>query len=102
MNVTPNPGRVSNADVIPKAATSIVVQGYPWLEDGNIILQTGHIQFRVHKSVLSIHSSVFADMFSLPVPNAAAPEDSQGTVVVQLYDKPVQLEVALRSMYHLQ
>ncbi|KAJ7698462.1 hypothetical protein B0H16DRAFT_1645075 [Mycena metata] len=39
-----------------------------WFDDGNIILQVESTQFRLAKSVLSMHSSVFRDMFSLPLP----------------------------------
>ncbi|KAF8208572.1 hypothetical protein K438DRAFT_1961174 [Mycena galopus ATCC 62051] len=39
-----------------------------WFDDGNIVLQAESTQFRVAKSVLSRHSSVFRDMFTLPLP----------------------------------
>lgn len=39
-----------------------------WFEDGNIILQAEHTQFRLHRSVLSIHSRVFRDMFACSQP----------------------------------
>ncbi|KAF7297799.1 BTB domain-containing protein [Mycena kentingensis (nom. inval.)] len=39
-----------------------------WFEDGSIILQAETTQFRVVKSVLAIHSTVFRDMFSVPLP----------------------------------
>ncbi|KAJ7037832.1 hypothetical protein C8F04DRAFT_1035489 [Mycena alexandri] len=39
-----------------------------WFDDGNIILQVESTQFRVAKSVLSRQSSVFRDMFALPLP----------------------------------
>ncbi|KAF7299315.1 BTB domain-containing protein [Mycena indigotica] len=39
-----------------------------WFDDGNIILQVESTQFRLAKSVLAMHSSVFRDMFSLPLP----------------------------------
>jgi hypothetical protein len=34
-----------------------------WFEDGNVVLQAEHTQFRVHRSVLSIHCPIFQDMF---------------------------------------
>jgi len=40
--------------------------GVLWLPDGNVVLATDSLLFRVHKSVLSLHSSVFKDMFDLP------------------------------------
>ncbi|KAI0713854.1 hypothetical protein C8Q76DRAFT_471443 [Earliella scabrosa] len=37
-----------------------------WLSDGNIVVVSRNVAFRVHKSVLSHHSDVFRDLFSLP------------------------------------
>ncbi|KAJ7043811.1 hypothetical protein C8F04DRAFT_1070477 [Mycena alexandri] len=39
-----------------------------WFDDGNIILQVESTQFRLTKSMLSMHSSVFRDMFMVPLP----------------------------------
>ncbi|KAJ7037764.1 hypothetical protein C8F04DRAFT_998754 [Mycena alexandri] len=39
-----------------------------WFDDGNIILQVESTQFRLVKSILSMHSSVFSDMFTIPLP----------------------------------
>ncbi|KAH6907635.1 hypothetical protein BKA70DRAFT_1563108 [Coprinopsis sp. MPI-PUGE-AT-0042] len=39
-----------------------------WLPDGNIVLQTEDKRFRVHKSMLAKHSTVFDDMFKVPQP----------------------------------
>ncbi|TDL16720.1 hypothetical protein BD410DRAFT_689424, partial [Rickenella mellea] len=41
-----------------------------WFKDGDIIFTTNATIFRVHRGVLSMHASVFADMFSLPYPNS--------------------------------
>lgn len=37
-----------------------------WFTDGNVVLETDTYLFRVHKSLLSFHSTVFRDMFELP------------------------------------
>lgn len=37
-----------------------------WFRDGNIVLATDAYLFKVHESLLSLHSSVFKDMFDLP------------------------------------
>ncbi|KAJ7686514.1 hypothetical protein B0H17DRAFT_1071804 [Mycena rosella] len=37
-----------------------------WHSDGSIILQADDTQFRVHWSVLAMHSSFFRDMQGLP------------------------------------
>ncbi|TDL15567.1 hypothetical protein BD410DRAFT_756245 [Rickenella mellea] len=42
-----------------------------WFDDGNIILATKLSLFRVHRSLLSAYSPVFADMLSLPQPEVA-------------------------------
>ncbi|KAF7296476.1 BTB domain-containing protein [Mycena chlorophos] len=40
-----------------------------WFDDGNVILQVESTQFRISKGVLAMHSPVFRDMFSLPLPS---------------------------------
>ncbi|KAJ7725332.1 hypothetical protein B0H16DRAFT_1895121 [Mycena metata] len=54
-----------------------------WFDDGNIILQAESTQFRVAKSVLSMHSSVFRDMFLLPLPSDEAMVEGCAVVVLQ-------------------
>ncbi|KAF7297768.1 BTB domain-containing protein [Mycena kentingensis (nom. inval.)] len=39
-----------------------------WFDDGSIILQVETTQFRVGKSLLAMHSTVFRDMLSVPLP----------------------------------
>ncbi|KAF8802134.1 hypothetical protein BYT27DRAFT_7244823 [Phlegmacium glaucopus] len=39
-----------------------------WFEDGNIVLQAEHTQFRIHRSFLSMHSPIFRDMFACSKP----------------------------------
>ncbi len=51
-----------------------------WFPDGNVVLATDSLLFRVHKSFLSLHSSVFKDMFDLPHVSAG---DSGGSDGVQ-------------------
>ncbi|KAF7296493.1 BTB domain-containing protein [Mycena chlorophos] len=40
-----------------------------WFRDGNIILQVESTQFRLSQGVLAMHSPIFRDMFSLPLPH---------------------------------
>jgi hypothetical protein len=35
-----------------------------WFEDGNVVLQAEHTQFRLHRSVLSMHCPIFRDLFA--------------------------------------
>lgn len=46
-----------------------------WFPDGNVVLATNRMCFRVHKSVLSLYSTVFRDMFDLPI--APGPADDE-------------------------
>ncbi|KAJ7698461.1 hypothetical protein B0H16DRAFT_1396474 [Mycena metata] len=39
-----------------------------WFDGGDIVLQVESTQFRLLKSILSMHSSVFRDMFTIPLP----------------------------------
>lgn len=49
-----------------------------WYSDGSVVLATDLYLFKVHKSVLSHHSTVFKDMFEFP--NIDASETSPGGV----------------------
>lgn len=66
--------------------------GHLWLSDGNVVLATESLLFRVHKSVLSLHSSVFKDMFDIPltgdVPRADATDvhSHDGKISADLYE----------------
>ncbi|KAJ7163063.1 hypothetical protein C8R46DRAFT_333753 [Mycena filopes] len=59
-----------------------------WFEDGNIILQVESTQFRLFKGVLSKHSSVFRDMFTMPLP--ADEPTIEGCPIVVLSGDTVQ------------
>jgi len=49
-----------------------------WFPDGNVVLATDSLLFRVHKSFLSLHSSIFKDMFDLPHVSAGDSGGSDG------------------------
>ncbi|KAI0080975.1 hypothetical protein K474DRAFT_1614450 [Panus rudis PR-1116 ss-1] len=58
-----------------------------WFPDGNVVLiSTDDIAFRLHKSVLGRHSSLFRDMFTLPQPQGANTEEFDGCPAVRLQD----------------
>ena len=46
-----------------------------WLEDGNIILSVQSKLFKIHKSILSLHSPFFKEMWDLPQPESAPQMD---------------------------
>ena len=72
-------------------------KGTPWLEDGNVVLVAGKTAFRVLRSVLSKHSSVFEDMFMIPQPPDA--ETFEGCPAIQLQDADHDVEVVLRALF---
>ncbi|KAI1787699.1 hypothetical protein LXA43DRAFT_1084738 [Ganoderma leucocontextum] len=62
-----------------------------WLSDGNIIvIAEDKVAFRVHKSILSLRSEIFCDLFSLPDADAATAETCivDGCPIVHISDSP--------------
>ncbi|KLO08211.1 hypothetical protein SCHPADRAFT_835628, partial [Schizopora paradoxa] len=79
-----------------------------WLSDGNVVLATKTYLFRVHKSVLSMRSSVFRDLFDLATPDAnveenevvrISPELYEGIPLVRLEDEGEDVEHLLKAIY---
>ncbi|KAK7025111.1 BTB domain-containing protein [Favolaschia claudopus] len=68
-----------------------------WRSDGNVVLQAGNTQYRVHWSVLALHSPVFHDMHGLPQPAEQA--TVEGCPVVELPDDPQDVEHLLTALY---
>ncbi|KZP32777.1 hypothetical protein FIBSPDRAFT_721844, partial [Athelia psychrophila] len=69
-----------------------------WFEDGNIVLETERVQFKVYKGILAANSAIFRDMFA----NAQAQEGElvEGCPVVHFMDKPQDLEYVLEALWH--
>lgn len=74
----------------------ITTRSEPWFEDGNVILETEHVQFCVHRSILSKRSTIFADMFGLAESSTTA---HGGLPIVQLTDSSQELAYLLEWMY---
>ncbi|KAI0318887.1 hypothetical protein OF83DRAFT_1170710 [Amylostereum chailletii] len=80
-----------------------------WFADGNVVLLCSAAQgdmdetaFRIHRSILSHHSKVFKDMFSV---GEGANEDSDmmdGCPVVRVQDKADDMANLLRRLYSLE
>lgn len=70
----------------------------PWFDDGNIILETEAMQFRVHRGVLAASSNIFADMFSVPQP-VQGDEVVDGCPVVKMLDNAEELKHVLKAIY---
>ncbi|KAJ6551382.1 hypothetical protein B0H19DRAFT_1264030 [Mycena capillaripes] len=69
-----------------------------WHDDGSVVLQAESTQFRVHWSVLSLHSTFFRDMRSLPQPDGQS--SIEGCPVIQLHDSSVDVEHLLNALYN--
>ena len=71
-----------------------------WFDDGSVILQAENTQFRVHCSVLSLHSNVFKDMFNMPQPtDTTTVPNADSCPVIALFDKASDLEHVLSILY---
>ncbi|KAJ7287171.1 hypothetical protein C8J57DRAFT_578652 [Mycena rebaudengoi] len=80
-------------DAVPKAITRSEI----WHDDGSVILQAANVQFRVHWSILSLHSSVFRGMRGVPQPPDQ--DTVEGCPVVELSDAVVDVECLLKALY---
>ena len=88
-------------EVVPK-----VIKHSIWFPDGNVILQTTspsedefHL-FRCHKSVLSKHSVVFAEMFGLEnYVCVRRSEEYEGVPVISIPDASADVDALLNMLY---
>lgn len=71
-----------------------------WLEDGNVILVAENMGFRVHRTILSMHSAFFRDMFSLPQPQTPGGFIEGCPDVRMVGDTPEDIALMLRVMYY--
>ena len=72
-------------------------------DDADIVLRASRChaprEFRVHKTILSITSPVFKDMFDIPQPVSSATTPEATTPVIDVDDTPEDLENFLRIIY---
>jgi hypothetical protein len=94
MNIPNNRSRTDSSG--PTFPTTLCLE--PWFNDGNIVIWAENTQFRVHRGVLSQHSVIFKDMFSLAAPAAGA-EVVDDCPVVQLSDTAVDVQHVLNAIY---
>lgn len=57
-----------------------------WFPDGSVVLATDLYLFKVHKSLLSLHSSVFKDMFEPPNMDESVAEGIGAGEAQEMYD----------------
>jgi len=69
-----------------------------WFTDGNVVLEAEETQFRVHRGILALHSTVFKDMFEMPQPSEEP--TVEGCPVVQLSDTAADVERLLNAVYN--
>ena len=71
-----------------------------WFDDGNVVfVGTDNTGFRLHRSILSRHSTIFRDMFGMPQPDAVGAETLEGCPVVHLQDSSEDLAFLLTALY---
>lgn len=76
-----------------------VRSGDIWYEDGNIVLQAEHTQYKVYRGILAKSSPVFEDMFSFPQPPASEVEMVDGCFVVHLSDSAEEVRYILQALF---
>lgn len=69
-----------------------------WFEDGSIILIVENTAFRIHQSILSRHSDVFADLFTVPQPRHDT-ESIDNCPVVRLDDSLADFIDVMKALY---
>jgi len=96
-NPLKRPRTESNA--IPGALKKDLVKDEEaWFYDGNIDIIAEGIAFRVHRSVLSLHSDLFRDMLSIPQANDA--RTSGDVPAVDVADSADDMRHLLLTLYH--
>ena len=68
-----------------------------WFADGSVILHAQDTQFRVHQTLLSLHSEIMKDCFSCPQPQDA--ESVEGCPVLHLSDSALDIENLCALLY---
>jgi hypothetical protein len=69
-----------------------------WFDDGSVVLKAENTLFRVHRTTLSTHSTVFSDMFGIPHPPGQ--DEIEGCPVVKLPDLANDVGYLLKALYN--
>ena len=84
-------------DELPINPTDAAPHGTFYLEDGNVEVQCGHTLFRVHTSVLSLHSPVLRRMFTQTI--LAAAETPNGCPRISSSDTAKDFATLFKIIY---
>ncbi|EDR01759.1 uncharacterized protein LACBIDRAFT_333018 [Laccaria bicolor S238N-H82] len=77
----------------------LITRSKIWFDDGSVVIQAEQTQFRVHRSMLSRHSSVFRDMFSVPQPPGDQEPVIEGCSIVHVSESSLDWKNLLTLMY---
>lgn len=94
-------GGFDNGDTSGASAQTSPQDPQFWFEDGNIILVTPHVSFKVYRGLLAEHSAVFHSMFDIAQGAQSAAEQVNGCPVVALDDSPDDLRELFRLIFPL-
>ena len=72
-----------------------------WFEDGNLVLVSQGVAFKVYKGLLAEHSTVFRSMFHIAQGKPETEDLVDGCPVVTLYDSPNDLRELFQLVYPL-
>ncbi|KJA22605.1 hypothetical protein HYPSUDRAFT_164179 [Hypholoma sublateritium FD-334 SS-4] len=101
-NETPPAKRKRTEDPAAEDAETTKRSARFWFDDGNVVLQAGNTQFRVHRSHLVLHSEIMKDCFSCPQPDGVPAVE--GCPLVHLPDSVQDIEnlcALLYGLYHI-
>ncbi|KAI0055897.1 hypothetical protein BV25DRAFT_1903503 [Artomyces pyxidatus] len=95
------------SDKAQEPETQVVKSGDLWLDEGNIIIRTTSTEppptqtlYKVHKSTLALHSSVFSSLFDGPqIALEVGSECYEGVPNMDLTDPDVDVECFLKALY---
>ncbi|KAF6747893.1 hypothetical protein DFP72DRAFT_918092 [Ephemerocybe angulata] len=92
----------SDSEVVGQPSTTIARSPYErssdtWYRDGNIVLQAGNTQFKVHQGLLERQSTVFSEIFSQP--QKTGEETVEGCRVVDLEESDEDVQLLLTALY---
>lgn len=83
----------------PKPNTPISRHEDFWFTDGSVVLVVENTAFRIHQSILSRHSDVFADMFTVPQPDSNDADHFDGCPIVHLTDPLEDFVDVMKAIY---